>query len=63
MKIDYEANQSGNRSTEHQAPSDLPGAFFDRQGGLWFTKNGYFVVVSGKSKFREPVAKILVAKL
>ena len=63
LKIDYEANQSGNRNTGHQAPSDLPGAFYDRQGGLWFAKNGYFVVVSGKSKLREPVAKILVAKL
>jgi len=62
-KIDYDANRSGNQSDKHQAPADLPGAFYDRQGGLWFAKNGYFVVVSGKSKFREPVAKILVAKL
>jgi hypothetical protein len=62
-KIDYDANRGGNQSTSHQAPTDLPGAFYDRQGGLWFTKNGYFVVVSGKSKLREPVAKILAAKL
>jgi hypothetical protein len=62
-KVDYDANSTGNRSTEHQAPTDLPGAFYDRQGGLWFAKNGHFVVVSGKSKLREPVAKILAAKL
>ena len=62
-RIDYDANRSGNRSDKHEAPADLPGAFYDRQGGLWFAKNGYFVVVSGKSKLREPVAKLLVAKL
>ena len=61
--IDYKTNHDGNQSTSHHAPTDLPGAFYDKQGGLWFTKDGYDVVVSGASKYREPVAHLLVAKL
>ena len=62
-KIDYDGNNSGNRSTSRQAPSDLPGAFYDKQGGLWFTTKGYYVVVSGKSALREPVARLIAKKL
>jgi hypothetical protein len=62
-KLDYDANSSGNRSTTRKAPADLPGAFYDRQGGLWFTKNGYYVVIAGRSAFREPVARIVAGKL
>src|SRR5215475_5723719 len=58
-KDDYDVNSSSNRSKTRQAPSDLPGAFYDAQGGLWFTKNGYYVVVSGRSALREPVARLL----
>jgi hypothetical protein len=61
--IDYQTNRDGNRSTSHQAPADLPGAFYDRQGGLWFAKNGYDVVVSGANKFKEPAAHLVAAKL
>jgi hypothetical protein len=62
-KIDYDTNSTGNRSTTRKAPADLPGAFYDGQGGLWFTKNGYYVVVSGRAALREPVARLLAGKL
>ncbi|HVP61323.1 MAG TPA: hypothetical protein VMT11_12225 [Myxococcaceae bacterium] len=62
-KIDYDTNSTGNRSKSHQAPADLPGGFYDGQGGLWFAKSGYYVVVSGKGAFREPVARLLAGKL
>lgn len=62
-KGDYDVNNTGNRSTEHQAPSDLPGAFYDKQCGLWIAKNGYYVVVSGRSAMREPVARVIAGKL
>ena len=62
-KADYETNQNGNRSSSHTAPSDLPGAFYDRQGGLWFAKNGYYAVISGSSKLVEQAARLIVAKL
>jgi hypothetical protein len=62
-KIDYDTNNGGNRSTSRTAPSDLPQAFYDKQGGLWFTKNGYYVVVSGSHKLLEQVARIIAAKL
>lgn len=62
-QMDYNTNQDGNRSKEKQAPADLPGAFYDKQGGLWLSKNGYYVVVSGKRELREPVARIIAKKL
>ena len=62
-QMDYTTNSDGNRSKSKQAPADLPGAFYDKQGGLWLSKNGYYVVVSGKSELREPVARIIAKKL
>lgn len=62
-EIDYQTNESGNKSTSYAAPAGLAGSFWDKQGGLWFAKNGYYVVVSGKKKFREPVAKLVAGKL
>jgi hypothetical protein len=62
-QIDFQTNRDGNRSTSHTAPNDLPQAFYDKQGGLWFEKNGYYVVVSGKSALREAAARIIVGKL
>ncbi len=62
-KGDYDLNSHGNRSTEKQAPGDLPGGFYDAQGGLWFAKGGYYVVVAGKSALREPVARLIAGKL
>ena len=62
-KGDYDLNSHGNRSTEKQAPGDLPGGFYDAQGGLWFAKNGYYVVVAGKGALREPVARVISGKL
>ncbi len=62
-KADYDLNSSDNRSSEKQGPADLPGGFYDKQGGLWFAKNGYYVVVAGKRELREPVARLIAAKL
>ena len=62
-KADYDGNSHSNRSTSRQAPADLPGGFYDAQGGLWITKNGYYVVVSGKQALREPVARLIAGKL
>jgi hypothetical protein len=62
-EIDYQANQDGNHSTSRADPTDLPGAFYDRQGGLWFTKNGYYVVISGESAFRDKAARLIAGKL
>jgi hypothetical protein len=62
-KGDYDMNSTGNRSSDRQAPTDLPGAFYDKQGGLWIAKNGYYVVVSGRQAMREPVARTIAGKL
>jgi hypothetical protein len=56
-------NRDGNRSTEHAAPADLPDAFYAKQSGLWFKKNGYCVNVEGDSRLLEPVARAIAAKL
>ena len=62
-QMDYTTNNEGNRSKSKQAPADLPGAFYDKQGGLWLSKNGYYAVISGKSELREPVARLIAKKL
>ena len=62
-EIDYRTNSNANRSSSRTAPADLPGAFYDRQGGLWFTKNGYYVVLSHSLKLSEQAARIIVGKL
>jgi hypothetical protein len=60
---DYQFNQQGNQSTSRKAPGTLPGAFYDDQGGLWFAKNGYYVVVSGHDELKEAVARVVAGKL
>lgn len=62
-QVDYNFNQSGNRSSSHTAPADLPNAFYDQQGGLWFAKNGYYLVISGSHALNEKIARIIIAKL
>lgn len=62
-KADYDTNSTGNRNTKPPAPTDLPGAFYDKQGGLWIAKNGCYVVVSGRQAMREPVARLIAGKL
>lgn len=61
--MDYDTNHDGNQSTSRTAPSGLPGAFYDKQGGLWFTMKGYYVVIAGRDMYKERVAKIIIAKL
>ena len=64
-QADYDMNSSGNRTADRQAPSDLPGAFYDRQGGLWFATHGYYIHLDGlgSSKFMEPAARVVAGKL
>ncbi len=62
-EIDYTSNLNGNHSTSRTAPADLPGAFYDRQGGLWFTKNGYYVTLEHSHELSEKAAHIIVGKL
>jgi hypothetical protein len=62
-EIDYTSNMHGNRSTSRTAPTNLPGAFYDRQGGLWFTKNGYYVTLEHSHELSEKAAHIIVGKL
>jgi hypothetical protein len=51
--------------SQHNAPGAerSAGAFYDKQGGLWFTKNGYNVVVAGGSTYVEKTARIIAGKL
>jgi len=61
--VDYQSNHDTNLSTTRKSPADLPGAFYDKQGGLWFTVKGYDVVVGGSDRFKEKIAHLLVGKL
>jgi streptogramin lyase len=63
LRIDYRTNMDANRSSSRSAPADLPGAVYDRQGGLWFTNNGYYVVLSHSHQLSEQAARIIVGKL
>jgi hypothetical protein len=59
---DYDGTSQSMKSTEHIAPSDIPGAFYDTQGYLWFAKDGYYVEI-GQGHPREDVARRLVGRL
>ncbi len=60
--IDYQTNQTSNRDASKAAPADLPGAFYDGQGGLWFAKDGYYVSI-GANDLAEKLASAMAAKL
>lgn len=62
-QVDYQTNHDGNHSTQRADPPGLPGAFYDKQGGLWFATNGYFVVVAGSHKLEEAAAHAIAGKL
>jgi hypothetical protein len=62
-KVDYDMNHDSNRSTDRQAPAGLPGAFYDRQGGLWLAKDGYYVVLNGSQALIEKASPVVAAKL
>ena len=52
-----------NKPCESLTSADQSTLKNDKQGGLWFTKNGYYVVVSGRSQWREAVAHTIANKL
>jgi hypothetical protein len=60
---DYDATSQSMRSKQNVAPGDIPGAFYDQQGDLWFAKNGYFVEIGPTSRSREAVARRVAARL
>lgn len=62
-QTDYHFNQDGNRSTSRRAPVDLPGAFYDQQGGLWISKNGYYVAITAGHDIDHKIASLIAAKL
>jgi len=37
-QMDYTSNKESKQSKSKQAPTDLPGAFYDKQGGLWLSQ-------------------------
>lgn len=59
----YESNQQHNINASRTPPKGLPGAFYDKQGGLWFAKDGYYVVVSGSGDVEVKAAGMIAARL
>lgn len=60
---DYDGTSQTMKSIENIAPTDIPGAFYDKQGYFWFAKNGYYVEIGSGSRPREAVARLLAGKL
>lgn len=53
------------RNAGRAAPADVPGAFYDVLGNLWFVKNGYCVAIPNNvsATIREQMARVIAAKL
>lgn len=64
-RSDYENQKKTLRSQRQNAPADVPGAFYDVLGNLWFAKDGYYVgipnTVADADKVK--VARAILAKL
>jgi hypothetical protein len=52
-------------NTQRAAPADVPGAFYDVLGNLWFAEKGYYVVLPNNvaAATREKAARVIAAKL
>lgn len=61
----YEDQKSELRNPRHNAPGDLPSAFYDVLGNLWFAKKGYYVTIpnSTADAVKEKMARAVAAKL
>lgn len=61
----YEAQRNELRNPRHNAPADLPNAFYDVLGNLWFEKKGYYVTVpnNASDSVKEKMARMIIAKL
>lgn len=64
-RSDYEYQRNNLRNPRHQAPGDLPGAFYDVLGNLWFTEKGYYVTLPNNAadEVRVKMARAITAKL
>ena len=62
---DYQNQKSELRNPRHNAPGDLPSAFYDVLGNLWFAKNGYYVTIPNNTAdaVKEKMARAVAAKL
>ena len=61
----YESQENELRNPRHTAPGDLPGAFYDVLGNLWFAKKGYYVTIPNNTAdaVKEKTARAVAAKL
>jgi hypothetical protein len=64
-RSDYEFQKSNLRNPRHNAPADLPDAFYDTLGNLWFAKEGYYVGIPNNTAdaVKEKMARAVAAKL
>lgn len=62
---EYQDQKDMLRSSRRTPPADLPDAFYDTLGNLWFSKNGYYVVIPNtiSEAGKEKVARAIAAKL
>jgi hypothetical protein len=61
----YKDQKDTLRSPRHPPPADLPDAFYDVLGNLWFAEKGYYVVIPNNvsDADKEKVARAIAAKL
>jgi hypothetical protein len=61
----YEAQKNQLRNPRHNVPADLPNAFYDVLGNLWFAEKGYYVTVPNNAadSVKEKMARVIAAKL
>jgi hypothetical protein len=64
-RSNYEDQKSNLRNPRHNAPADLPDAFYDTLGNLWFAKKGYYVGIPNNTAdaVKEKMARVIAAKL
>lgn len=62
---DYQNQKDILRSSRRTPPADLPDAFYDTLGNLWFAKKGYYVTIPNtvSEADKEKVARAIAAKL
>lgn len=61
----YTYQQDHLRKSGHHPPGDLPNAFYDVLGNLWFAEKGYYVVIPNtvSDADKEKVAHAIATKL
>lgn len=61
----YAAQKNELRNPRRSAPADLPNAFYDVLGNLWFAEKGYYVTVPNNAadSIKEKMARMIAAKL